>query len=158
MDTPEPPSRTLPAFDAASHRSLVDAGLVGGAGGGFLCRPGVAPARGGVGIAGRGLPGLLGGGRICFPTYKRSGYPYVMTGTKQSSCDPRRWTIERMDAFIRALRRTRNVAAAARAAGMSRQAAYRLRARLPGHPFDKAWEAAMRPRRVFERMLQGYTR
>jgi len=34
-----------------------------------------------------------------------------------------------MDMFIRALRRTRNVAAAARAAGMSRQAAYRLRAR-----------------------------
>jgi hypothetical protein len=71
-----------------------------------------------------------------------------------------RWTLERMDLFIRALRRTRNVAAAARAAGMSRQAAYKLRARLralsPGHPFDRAWAAALAPREAFRRMTSGY--
>ncbi len=78
-------------------------------------------------------------------------------------CDPDelpRWTIERMERFIGALQRTRNVAAAARAAGMSRQAAYRLRARLAGHPFDRAWAAAMAPREVFRRMVaasQGVT-
>lgn len=66
------------------------------------------------------------------------------------------WTIERMDRFIRALRRTRNVAAAARAAGMSRQAAYKLRARLRGHPFDEAWEAAVGPRDAFRRMIARY--
>lgn len=66
-----------------------------------------------------------------------------------------RWTLERMDLFIRTLRRTGNVAAAARAAGMSRQAAYRLRARLPGHPFDRAWAAAMAPREAFRRMISG---
>jgi hypothetical protein len=32
---------------------------------------------------------------------------------------------------------------------MSRQAAYRLRARLRGHPFDHAWQAAMAPRAAF---------
>ena len=66
-----------------------------------------------------------------------------------------RWTLARMDAFIRTLQRTRNVAAAARAAGMSRQAAYALRARLPGHPFDQAWAAAMAPRLAFARMMAG---
>lgn len=67
-----------------------------------------------------------------------------------------RWTLERMNTFIETLRRTRNVAAAARAAGMSRRAAYRLRARLPGHPFDHAWAAAMAPRAVFLKMTTGY--
>jgi hypothetical protein len=61
-----------------------------------------------------------------------------------------------MKTFIAALQRTRNVAAAARAAGMSRQAAYRLRARLPGHPFDLAWAAALAPRAAFRQMTTGY--
>lgn len=66
------------------------------------------------------------------------------------------WTVERMKTFIAALRRTRNVAGAAREAGMSRQSAYALRARLPGHPFDLAWAAAMGPREAFRRMTAGY--
>jgi hypothetical protein len=44
--------------------------------------------------------------------------------------------------FLRALAATHNVAEAARIVGMSRQSAYRLRARLKGQPFDIAWEAA----------------
>lgn len=71
-----------------------------------------------------------------------------------------RWTLERMRAFIDALRRTHNVAAAARAVGMSRQAAYALRRRLPGHPWVAAWDAAMAPalrqREAFRRMTVGY--
>jgi hypothetical protein len=46
--------------------------------------------------------------------------------------------------FLRALAGTHNVAEAARSVGMSRQSAYRLRARLKGQPFDIAWEAAFR--------------
>ena len=66
------------------------------------------------------------------------------------------WTLDRMKLFIETLRRTCNVSAAARSVGMSRQAAYALRARLPGHPFDKAWAAAMAPREAFHRMTSGY--
>jgi hypothetical protein len=66
------------------------------------------------------------------------------------------WTLDRMQAFITTLRRTRSVAAAARAAGMSRQAAYRLRARLRGHPFDRAWTAAMAPRAAMRRVVADW--
>lgn len=66
------------------------------------------------------------------------------------------WTLDRMKGFIETLRRTRNVAAAARSVGMSRRAAYRLRARLPGHPFDRAWAAALAPRTAFIEMTRGY--
>lgn len=68
-----------------------------------------------------------------------------------------RWTLDRMKTFIETLRRTCNVSAAARSVGMSRQAAYALRARLPGHPFDRAWAAAMAPREAFHRMTADYT-
>jgi len=44
--------------------------------------------------------------------------------------------------FLRALAAGHSVAEAARSVGMSRQSAYRLRARLKGEPFDIAWEAA----------------
>ena len=44
--------------------------------------------------------------------------------------------------FLRALAAGHSVAEAARSVGMSRQSAYRLRARLKGQPFDIAWEAA----------------
>jgi hypothetical protein len=52
------------------------------------------------------------------------------------------WTPAKQAAFLRELGATHNVSAAARAVGMSRQSAYRLRARLRGTPFDKGWEAA----------------
>lgn len=55
---------------------------------------------------------------------------------------PDRWCKARMADFLRALAGTHNVAEAARSVGMSRQSAYRLRARLKGQPFDIAWEAA----------------
>lgn len=52
------------------------------------------------------------------------------------------WTPQHQAAFLRELAATHNVSTAAKAVGMSRQSAYRLRARLRGMPFDKAWEAA----------------
>lgn len=53
-----------------------------------------------------------------------------------------RWTPARQAEFLRELASTHNVALAARAVGMSRQSAYRLRARLKGEPFDRAWAIA----------------
>jgi len=53
-----------------------------------------------------------------------------------------RWTPSRQAAFLRELAATHCVSSAARAVGMSRQSAYRLRARLKGQPFDRAWAAA----------------
>jgi hypothetical protein len=46
--------------------------------------------------------------------------------------------------FLRQLAATHSISAAARSVGMSRNSAYRLRARLKGQPFDIAWEAAFR--------------
>lgn len=71
------------------------------------------------------------------------------------------WTPEKQSAFLRALASTHCVAQAARAAGMSRQSAYALRARLKGEPFDLAWHAALQCRfdalaeASFERALNG---
>ncbi|WP_454598622.1 hypothetical protein [Qipengyuania sp. SM2507] len=53
-----------------------------------------------------------------------------------------RWTKARQAAFLAALAETHSVAEAARAVGMSRQSAYRLRTRLRGEPFAMAWDAA----------------
>ena len=53
-----------------------------------------------------------------------------------------RWTKHRMTDFLRHLAAIGSVTAAARAVGMSRQSAHKLRARLKGQPFDVAWEAA----------------
>jgi hypothetical protein len=53
------------------------------------------------------------------------------------------WTRERMIAFLEALVETASVTTAAQSVGMTRQTAYRLRARLIGQPFDHAWEAAL---------------
>ncbi len=44
--------------------------------------------------------------------------------------------------FLRELAASNNVSAAAKSVGMSRQSAYRLRARFKGMPFDIGWEAA----------------
>jgi hypothetical protein len=63
--------------------------------------------------------------------------------------------------FLRCLAGTHNVAEAARMVGMSRQSAYRLRARLKGEPFDIAWEAAFQhgydtlAQAALERALHG---
>jgi hypothetical protein len=55
-----------------------------------------------------------------------------------------RWNKPKMGEFLRQLAATHSVSAAARAVGMSRKSAYKLRARLKGQPFDIAWEAAFR--------------
>jgi hypothetical protein len=49
------------------------------------------------------------------------------------------WTPFRQRIFLAALLETGSVARAARAAGMSRSSAHRLRQRLAGTPFDRAW-------------------
>ncbi|MCB2089062.1 MAG: hypothetical protein R3E18_10825 [Sphingomonadaceae bacterium] len=56
----------------------------------------------------------------------------------------RRWTKARQVEFLQVLASSHNVAEAARAVGMSRQSAYRLRNRLRDEPFGMAWEAAFR--------------
>lgn len=71
------------------------------------------------------------------------------------------WTPARQATFLEALAATHSVAKAARAAGMSRQSAYALRAKLKGEPFDLAWHAALRCRfdalaeAAMERALNG---
>jgi hypothetical protein len=62
--------------------------------------------------------------------------PYVRRGD--------RWNKPKMAEFLRQLAATHSVTAAARAVGMSRRSAYKLRTRLKGQPFDIAWEAAFR--------------
>ncbi|MEK7343929.1 MAG: LysR family transcriptional regulator [Pseudomonadota bacterium] len=54
-----------------------------------------------------------------------------------------RWTPERQRLFLAALLATGNVTQAARAAGMSAASAHRLRRRLAGTPFDRAWAGAL---------------
>jgi hypothetical protein len=55
-----------------------------------------------------------------------------------------RWTKWKMAEFLRHLAATQNISASAKAVGMSRNSAYKLRTRLKGQPFDVAWEAAFR--------------
>lgn len=71
------------------------------------------------------------------------------------------WSPSRQATFLRALAATHSVSHAAAQAGMSRQSAYALRARLKGEPFDLAWHAALRCRldalaeAALERALHG---
>lgn len=66
-----------------------------------------------------------------------------------------------MAEFLRVLGATHSVSAAARAVGVSRQSAYRLRARQKGAPFDLGWEAAVQSgydalhQAALERALHG---
>lgn len=53
------------------------------------------------------------------------------------------WTPDRQRAFIAALRTRPCIEAAARAAGMSRESAYRLRRKPGAESFAAAWDAAM---------------
>ena len=76
--------------------------------------------------------------------------------TPQSAASPRarkrarqcnadyRWTVPKVAAFLLALEKCGRVAEAAREVGMSRQAAYALRARLDGAEFREAFEGARR--------------
>jgi hypothetical protein len=85
--------------------------------------------------------------------------------TPPSADDPPRsgprWTTRKMAEFLRALAATHSVKAAAEAVGMSRQSAYRLRARLKGLAFDAAWDEAFHhsyhnlPYLALERAMHG---
>lgn len=52
------------------------------------------------------------------------------------------WTVARRNRFLAALRDGASIAVAARAAGMSRESAHRLRARAGAEAFAAAWDAA----------------
>ena len=58
------------------------------------------------------------------------------------------WTPQRQLAFLDTLAHTRCIAKAARAAGMSRESAYRLRARDPHGLFAAAWDRALKSHNV----------
>ena len=71
------------------------------------------------------------------------------------------WTPAKQAEFLRQLAATQSVSAAARSVGMTRQTAYRLRARLKNEPFDIAWHYALRRQydalmdAVVERAIHG---
>lgn len=65
------------------------------------------------------------------------------------------WTGERQLAFLTVLGRTRSVTKAAAAAGMSRESAYRLRARRPGGLFATLWDRAVQAPRPIVRLEPG---
>ena len=64
------------------------------------------------------------------------------TSAAAPTAEPR-WTGERKAEFILELAATQCVATAARRVGMSRQSAYKLRAREQGEAFDLAWAIAL---------------
>lgn len=76
----------------------------------------------------------------------RTASQTALTTSSITTTEDPGWTPERQAAFLRALSGTHSVTKAARAVGMSRQSAYKLRARLKGEPFDLAWTAALRCR------------
>lgn len=55
------------------------------------------------------------------------------------------WTAERQLRFLDALAQTRSIGKAARAAGMSRESAYRLRGRRDGELFAALWRRILAP-------------
>lgn len=70
------------------------------------------------------------------------------TRTRSAARPPRsnaddRWTLPKAMAFLDALAECGKVAEAARAVGMSRQAAFRLRRRIAGTPLERGWELAL---------------
>ncbi len=69
----------------------------------------------------------------------------ALATTEPAPADPAepRWSRERMAEFIVELSATQSVALAARSVGMSRQSAYKLRAREHGEAFDLAWAIAL---------------
>ena len=85
----------------------------------------------------------------------------LVSSTHQTTPRHDGWTPARQAAFLRELAATHNVSIAARAVGMSRQSAYKLRTRLRGEPFDAAWEQTFHTRfdalaeAALERALNG---
>ena len=77
------------------------------------------------------------------PAPSPAGAPRRRSRPRRCNADYR-WTLPKAMAFLEALAHCGEVAEAARAVGMSRQAAYRLRARLAGGPLDGGFEIARR--------------
>jgi hypothetical protein len=71
-----------------------------------------------------------------------------MTTTGQRPPRDHEWSPAKKAAFLRALAATQSVSRAARAVGMGRQSAYKLKRRLAGQPFDVAWEQAVADSRL----------
>lgn len=67
--------------------------------------------------------------------------PHASASPRRTNADYR-WTRDKICAFLEALVETGGVAGAARAVGMSRQSAYRLRARL-GPGFGEVWDEGL---------------
>ena len=67
----------------------------------------------------------------------------IRSRTRARPRRPEGWTAARQLAFLDALAATRSVTAAAAAAGMSRESAYRLSARDPGGLFALLWTRAL---------------
>jgi hypothetical protein len=80
-------------------------------------------------------------------------FPYRPITPDPDEAPAHQWTAPKMAAFLRHLTATHSVAESARRVGMSRQSAYKLRARLKGQPFDFAWECATR--RQFDALAQA---
>jgi len=74
------------------------------------------------------------------------------------------WTAERQRLFLSALAESGNVAAAARAAGISARSAFRLRTHPQGEAFARAWDAALMTAAggllsmAFQRAIEGAPR
>lgn len=75
------------------------------------------------------------------PLSMRESPAFTPVPTRRARADG--WTRERQRGFIAALAQCGDVAAAARAVGMSMQSAYRLRKRAGAESFSAAWEAAL---------------
>ena len=71
---------------------------------------------------------------------ERERSPLLNPGPERSR---RRWTPQRQLAFLDVLARGRSVAAAAKAVGMCREGAYRLRSRSDGALFAALWDIAL---------------
>jgi hypothetical protein len=68
----------------------------------------------------------------------------VQTRSRPRSIRRDGWTVERQLGFLAELARTRSVARAANAVGMSREGAYRLRSRPGSALFGALWDHALR--------------
>ena len=66
------------------------------------------------------------------------------------------WTTRKVRVFLGALADLGRVGEAARAVGMSRQSAYRLRERLTCQKFASAWDAALDNRLADRRAATGH--
>ena len=74
----------------------------------------------------------------------RNPPPAQLAVPDSASADRAHWTPAKQRIFLTALLETGSVTSAARAAGMNRSSAQRLRRRLAGTPFDRNWAHALR--------------